>query len=620
MQLLAANLNNPSISWGDRFASLVIPHYGLEMRVRAIATKSLLTDEDKKDLRAAFKVAHRWTWPVGNMKAVLRQLPVEHIQEAIAESMKSWHEKDIPKELERLLSIFHGDTLLELSGLDTAENAESWFHSRALIKNSLATNTLAKEGVAVFKQFSYEAKHFFFHILDVLIGLLGVNELGERKNTRWSSEDQMSEYEANYKLERYGKLIGYPAIIFGLIYTYVQFKAAALALTSLAIGLLVVFLVAYQRYWKPCPKDHFGLKNLTVEMMNPHDPIYVRQDILRKIERAFKEKKGVILVGSPGAGKSWIPRSLAEQIEEGKICTFIKDPQIFSSGASKAIDALDTLTERFKKHKEQVIFFFDEFASLFKKDGLAGVSKEDDLKMFAEDFKYVIGATTTKEYKKYIKKKPAIADRRFIVIHVGKIKDKKIKTILSQYLQIKFPAIDLDVTTLDYIVEKAEEFNPNTSKIDAAQTLLNRAIKDFETFEFVKLESKMDKLVEKKKLLEQELLHVDASNDDHTAEEALRETDAAIEKLKKKLDKKNRRAERIKKIQVVYLGLKKESLRMADTKVKLSDHPSLERKWIIQQAKIKCVGDILGKRREKLSLPSRLDSALIDKILAEQKG
>ena len=612
-------------SWGNMISSWINPYHELEIRIGEIAAKNIVTDDDEQDLKLAFQLAYQWRWPAGRMQSLLREIPKEQIQALVDRLLQKGGEKEIPAQLEIYLSFLAQAALLDLSDLKTAEKAASWFHSRGLIKNSLKNGRLEKEGRAIFREFTTEAWYFFHHLLDILIALTGINEVALEKHSRWSSGDHMGEYAALSRLETYGKLIGFPAIVFGFIYTYIQLKAAAFALTICATLAMITAIVAYQKYFKPCPKDVQGMKNLTQDIQHSKEQIYIRQDVLRKIEKAFKEKKGVILVGEPGSGKSWIARSLAQQIAEGKICTFIKNAQIFTCGSSrfKARDydapSLDFIAERFEKYGDEVGFIFDEFHSFFKAEGPQGSTKADDIKMFTENFKYVVGMTTPQEYNQYIKDQPAITDRRFIVIKVGKLENKKIKTILSRYLQTRHPTVNLDVKALDYIVQKANIFNPKTSKLDAAQSLLNRAVKEMETIEFTKLESKIDSLESEKKLVEQELVHADVGNDEALTKK-FEKIQTTIEQLKKQLEEKNRQVDRLQKMEAYYLSLKGQSLRMSDPETELSDSSQLEQQWIMLQAKINMLGRFIEKDRKKLSLPSRLDCQLIDKILKEKKG
>lgn len=623
MNVLIIPNNNNTTSWSFRLSSWINPYHDLEMRIKGIAAKNLLTADQRTDLKQAFKLAYGWTWPAGRMKRLLAEVPSNQIEALIHDLLKNGDEKQIAKHIHRYLSFLDRSSLLECSGLATAEDAARWFHSRGLVKNEALKSGFEKEGKKIFKEFGIEMKYFFHHFLEVLIALLGINDIGEKKPTRFSNEERLDEYKAIHKLESYGKLIGYPALLFGFIYTYVQFKAVAVSLTTVAFFAFLVSLVAYQRYGKPCPKEHSGLRNLSLERLRSDEMTYARQDILREIERAFKEKKGVILVGEPGAGKSSIPDALDDQIAQGKICTFIPQPQIFTCGSSRFKGdnrdsvTFDSIIDRFKNYSGQTIFFLDEFHALFKIEGAHGVSKAEDLKMFCEEFKYVIGATTTKEFNQFVKNQTAIIDRRFVVIHVGAMIHKKVKIILSQYLQTKYPAIAIDGNALDYLIQKAKVFNPNTSKIDAAQTLLNRVIKEIDAIAFKELELRIDDLEEEKNLLNQDLQHAKVGKDEKLAA-AYKTKQAEIDQLKMDLKKKNQQVERMKKIEAFYLELKKKSFYMADPTIALKPNSWLEKEWINLQAKIKAVGDFIEKERMELGLPTKLDKALIDRIIQEK--
>jgi energy-coupling factor transporter ATP-binding protein EcfA2 len=611
--LVIGQNNNQTISWSENFSSWLNPYHHLETRVRALEKNTFLAVEDQKNLQQAFKLANGWTWPAGRMQRLLQNISLQQIQQLLDELLEKGNEKDIPIKLQQYFNVLSDAILLDLSALKTQEKAKKWFHSRGLIKNYALKSNLQQEGRAIFTEFWIEAKYFFHHILEILIAILGVNELISQRD---DFNHRPNGYEAIYKLEVYGKLIGYPVLLFGIIYSYIQFKAIALVLTTSTILAIMIAVVVYQRYARPCPKNYPGLKNLNLEVLRSHELTYARQDILRSIERAFQAGKGVILVGQAGAGKSSIPRSLAKQILGGKHSLFSRNCPIFSCGASNFF-SFDSLSQCFKNHKDQVIFFFDEFHAFFKEEGLQG-SRANEIKMFCEDFKFVIGATTTREYEEFIKEQPAIVDRRFIVIEVGKLQDETIKSILSQYLQAKHPTLNLDIRALDYIVQKAENFNSKTSKIDAAQALLNRAIKETVIVEFKTLESQIDHLEEEKKLIEQELFYTTVRKGEGLVKK-LAQKKIALDTLKLELEKKNQQVGRIRKIETFYLKLKEQGFQMASSSINLSQHPQLKRQWIVLQAKIKVVGDFINKEKATLDLPQKLDCQLIDKILAERK-
>lgn len=382
-------------------------------------------------------------------------------------------------------------------------------------------------------------------------------------------------------------------------------------------------LVLYERYLKPCPKDQYGLKNVTVERLRHQEWVHLRQEILSQIESAFKEKKSVLLVGEPGSGKSSTSFALAEQMTEGKICRFIKNGQLFSCGAHKFKAegpegiSLDMLAERFKFHKEQVVFFFDEFHSFFKVEGERGGSLAENIKVFCDDFRFVIGATTTAEFERYIKNQTAIIDRRFLVVPVPSLDKSSIKIMLSNYLQVKYPTLLLEEGILDYLIEKALAFNPKTSQVDAAKSLLNRVVKAFDPDILLQTQLKIDRLDQEKTVILQELNHCKRGQASALMEK-LERKQTEISDQKKQLAHKQQRWERLKKIEALYLKIRQESFTLADPEMALKEHSPMAKKWIGLQVKMTLIDRFLQAERAALHLPRCLDQTLIDTLVQER--
>ncbi len=617
MDLSSSITNNYPLSWSEKLTGLFNPYHSLEKRISAIGINKL-TQENIADLQQVFKLAHQWTWPAGKMRKLISTIPTEVIKQLVVELLETGNEKEIAKLLHTYLKFLSNNALLDISELSTPEKAASWFLSRGLLRNSVLKSAIEKESRVILQEFAIEFKYFIHHILDILISRLGLSEIGADKHSMYENR-RMGNYADQNKLDIYLKLLAMPAAVFGFFSLYVTTPAIAAISTVITILSMLTSLVAYQRYWKPCPKEHTGLKNVTIDMLNPKEPIYPRPEILKDIQSAFAEKMGVILVGEPGAGKSSVARYFAQQMADKKICTFIKNGQVFSSSASKfkskdyMSPTLNSIEERFNKYNEEVVFFFDEFHSLFKNDGLLGSNSEEEIKMFCEEFKYVIGATTSKEFEELIKDKTAIVDRRFKIVYLNPLEDHRIKIVLSQYLQTLHPEIDLGKGVLEHIISNSKSFNKNTSKIHAAQTLLNKAINKMNNIEFKDLELKILGLEEQLKKTEQDLMHVEISQveelNDHW-----KEINKNVEELRTELRQKTMRIERMKKIEAYHLKLKQQSFKMADPAKKLIAGSSLEKEWITLNAQIKMIADFLIRERKKHSLSIALDIELIDSI------
>lgn len=459
-------------------------------------------------------------------------------------------------------------------------------------------------------------------MMDILIALTGVNKLVREKDDGYGGQEITHVFEAEMKLEMYWKFLACPVTLFGIIYSYIQFTPLAALLTFVTIGASLTAIVAYNRYWKPCPIDHRGLKNLSIELLRQKNPIYPRRDILQKIESAFQAKKGVILVGEPGCGKSWIARSFVEQALAGKICDFIKNPQVFSCNATSVASyavSFNSIEQKFKGYSEKVVFFFDEFHTLFKKDDIRGNSASEEIKTFCEDFKYVIGATTTKEYEQYIRDQPAIAERRFEIVHVGPMDEMQIKTALSQYIESAHSKLMFDQPVIDYIIAKTNKFNPNTSKIDSASSLLNCALGKMASTPDTILEGEIVNLENQLGMIEQKLKNEEEScGEINRLIDLFNTTDEELKNKKTALKKRLEKVDRMQKMEAYHQTLKLQSYKLADPGIELVKGSSLERQWIELYARIKTVREFVTKEREELGLPSRLNEALVDSILDER--
>jgi ATP-dependent Clp protease ATP-binding subunit ClpA len=391
-------------------------------------------------------------------------------------------------------------------------------------------------------------------------------------------------------------------------------------LTSITVAASLTFLVAYNRYWKPCPTECDGLKNLNVEVLNQKDPIYPRLSILKKIEEAFEAKKGVILVGEPGCGKTLSVMSLVDQALKGKILNCISDPQFFSSNASRfktvgyEMQSFSMLDERFKMHPEQVVFFFDEFHALFQSEGIQFKQVGDEIKTFYETYRNIIGATTTNEFDRYVKNQTAITGRRFQVIYLEQLKDEEIVNALNLRLggMNSFTAYDPNV--FDYIVKKAKENANQTSVIDSAQALLSKALQKIHSVKHVDAEEKVAVLESELEILQQKGIHAIQGSCQGIIDQ-IKDKETQLKEAQSQLDKLNQRTEKMLKMEKYLLSLKRQAYQISDPNMKLVKESAQEREWLKLHARIQLVSNFIRKERKQLDFPHILDQQLVDSLV-----
>lgn len=142
-----------------------------------------------------------------------------------------------------------------------------------------------------------------------------------------------------------------------------------------------------------------------------------------------KTKNNPLLIGEPGVGKSALAEGLAARIAQGSVPPMLRDTQLYALDMAQLIAGSKyrgEFEERIKKvlacvkEMGNVILFIDEMHTLVG----AGSSSEGGMDAanilkpaLARGEVRVIGATTYKEYRKYVEKDAALA-RRFQRIDV----------------------------------------------------------------------------------------------------------------------------------------------------------------------------------------------------------
>lgn len=184
---------------------------------------------------------------------------------------------------------------------------------------------------------------------------------------------------------------------------------------------------------KPSIEDELETyaKNLTrAAKMNELEPLIGREQELNLLIRILgkKTKNNPLLVGEPGVGKSALAEGIALRISAGNVPESMRDMEIYALDLAQVVAGSKyrgEFEERIKRiinsarKKGNVILFVDEMHTLVGSGGQEGsLDAANILKpALARGELRVIGATTHKEYRKYIEKDAALA-RRFQRIHV----------------------------------------------------------------------------------------------------------------------------------------------------------------------------------------------------------
>ncbi len=212
-----------------------------------------------------------------------------------------------------------------------------------------------------------------------------------------------------------------------------------------------------QRITDPEPEAKFQAiekytQNLTEFARNKKlDPVIGRDNEIRRIMQVLcrRTKNNPVLIGEAGTGKTAIIEGLAQRIVSGDVPENLKNKELISLDLGSLVagakfrgefeDRLKAVVKEIKTHSSGVILFIDELHTLVGAGASEGSMDASNLlkPALARGELRAIGATTTKEYQKYIEKDSAL-ERRFQPIYVAE------------------PSIDDTISILRGIKEKYE--------------------------------------------------------------------------------------------------------------------------------------------------------------------
>ncbi len=173
-------------------------------------------------------------------------------------------------------------------------------------------------------------------------------------------------------------------------------------------------------------------KNLTDMARNDKlDPVIGRDQEIRRIMEILsrRTKNNPVLIGEAGTGKTAIAEGLALRIASGDAPESLREKEIVSLDLGLLIagtkyrgefeDRLKNIMKEIEKSDGQIIVFIDEMHTLVGAGSAEGaIDASNMLKpALARGELRMIGATTIKEYQKYIEKDQALT-RRFQPVYV----------------------------------------------------------------------------------------------------------------------------------------------------------------------------------------------------------
>ena len=156
------------------------------------------------------------------------------------------------------------------------------------------------------------------------------------------------------------------------------------------------------------------------------DPVIGRHEEIRRVIQILsrRTKNNPVLIGEPGVGKTAIVEGIAQRIINNDVPESLKNKKIYALDLGLLIagakyqgefeERLKGVLKEIESSKDQIILFIDELHMLVGAGATGGGMDASNLlkPALARGTLHCIGATTLKEYKKYIEKDAAL-ERRF---------------------------------------------------------------------------------------------------------------------------------------------------------------------------------------------------------------
>ncbi|MGC8768451.1 ATP-dependent Clp protease ATP-binding subunit [Calditerrivibrio sp.] len=270
------------------------------------------------------------------------------------------------------------------------------------------------------------------------------------------------------------------------------------------------------------PNIDYFCKDLTkLATENKLDPVIERDsEIDRLIEILCRRtKNNAILIGEPGTGKTAIVEGLAIKIANAEVPLSLRNKRIISMEFGTIVagtkyrgqfeERMQVLLKEVENSGDIIVFIDEIHTMVGAGDSEGGVDAANILKPYlSKGLFQCIGATTIKEYRKYIEKDSAL-ERRFQTILVEPPTPQQTKKILlglkNRYEQ--YHKVFITDEIVDKIIHLSERYITDRYQPDKSIDILDEAsshvkLKNEQFPEELKnLKDKLNSLLMKKKLL-----------------------------------------------------------------------------------------------------------------------
>lgn len=355
------------------------------------------------------------------------------------------------------------------------------------------------------------------------------------------------------------------------------------------------------------------------------DPVIGRHEEIRRVIQILsrRTKNNPVLIGEPGVGKTAIVEGIAQRIVNHDVPESLRNKQIFALDLGLLIagakyqgefeERLKGVLKEIEDGKDDIILFIDEMHMLVGAGSSGGGMDASNLlkPALARGTLHCIGATTLKEYKKYIEKDAAL-ERRFqpVLVEEPSIEDAisilrglKERYELHHGIHVKDQAlIDAVLLSSKYIPDR---FLPDKAidLVDEAASMIKMSI--------TSQPEAIDKLERKIRQLEIEKVALAKEKDGDVSKNRLAELEKELANLKEQhqkmlatwkaekapIDKINALKDQIETAKLQYMAAEREGDYAKASEIKYGKIAKLEAEVIKEQDKLKKLDTNLIKQQ-----------------------
>jgi ATP-dependent Clp protease ATP-binding subunit ClpB len=345
------------------------------------------------------------------------------------------------------------------------------------------------------------------------------------------------------------------------------------------------------------------------------DPVIGRDAEIRRVIQILsrRSKNNPVLIGEPGVGKTAVAEGIAQRIINNDVPESLQNSEILSLDLGQLIagakyqgefeERLKNVLKEIENSKNPVILFIDELHMLVGAGASGGGMDASNLlkPALARGILHCVGATTLKEYKKYIEKDAAL-ERRFqpVLIEEPSVADAiSILRGLKERYELHH-GIRIKDDALVKAVQLSAKNIPDRFLPDKAIDLVDEAAAMVKMSIDSKPES-IDKLERKIKQLEIEKVALNKEKDDAIAKKRLEDLNLELGQIKTEhtnllnqwkaekapLENINKLREKIETANYAYDLAEREGNFAKASEIKYGKLVQLEKELNLEQEKIK---------------------------------